>query len=121
MSTFVDIEFDIDEKKLSDKKPVEKPIETPIETPLKKLTRKEKVANRKRKNEDDERKIVANISYILTGLVDFTETIKTFIDKDYMFKTDGIICLGFIKNYSNSVDTISFLQNIKTCNFSSVA
>ena len=58
-----------------------------------------------------------NISNILTGLLDFTEPIKTFIKEDYMFKTDGITCLEFIKNYSNiDNDNIFFFKHLKTFN-----
>ena len=112
MSTFVDIEFDEGEK-ASENQLVENQL---VENQLveKKL---KKSALRKQKNQSDDRKIASNISNILIDLVDFTETIKTFIEKDYMFKTDGMTCLDFIKNYSNfidNVDNVFFLQNINT-------
>ena len=106
MSTFVDID------KPSENPLIKNPGENPVEK--KKLKKPEKLALRKQKNQSDDRKIASNISNILIGLVDFSETIKTFIEKDYMFKTDGMTCLDFIKNYSNVIDNVFFLQNINT-------
>ena len=105
MSTIIDID---NEKK------VEKPEEKPEEKPV---SKKQKLAIRKQKNEEDNKKIAEIISYILKGLCSFTHLLKTFVKEDYMFKTYGDRCIDFIENlelYGNH--TSFFLQNTETFN-----
>jgi hypothetical protein len=116
MSTFVDIDFDVDEKKIDEKPVEEKPVEEkPLENPVdEKFTRKQMLANR---NKTDEKKIAIYILDIVKGLTDFIDLLLTFVNEDYMFKTDGKACIDFIKNYS-TMENINnfFLQNINTFN-----
>jgi hypothetical protein len=123
MSTFVDIDFDVDEKKIDEKPVEEKPVdekpnipveEKPLENPVEE---KQMLANRKNKNKTDEKKIATNIIDIVKGLTDFIDLLLTFVNEDYMFKTDGKACIDFIKNYS-TMENINnfFLQNINTFN-----